>query len=269
MRLTGTVAIVTGASGGIGRALAQRFVEHGARVLLTDLDADSLADITAELSSEKPADVIGVAGDSASERHLQALVELAEDRLGPVDLFVANAGVARGQGLETPEQDWGASLEVNVLAHVRAARVLVPRWLARRRGYFLGTASAAGLLTQIGQPAYSVSKHAAVAFAEWLSITYGSRGIAVSCLCPMGVNTAMLAAASDSDDAAARVSARAVTAAGRVLEPLDVADAVVEGIGDERFLILPHGEVGEFYRRKAEDPDRWLAGMRRYQDALG
>jgi NAD(P)-dependent dehydrogenase (short-subunit alcohol dehydrogenase family) len=212
--------------------------------------------------------VVALAGDCSSERHLLALVELAEDRLGPVDLFVANAGVARGQGLEAPDEDWAVSLEVNLLAHVRAARLLVPRWLERGRGYFVSTASAAGLLTQIGQPAYSVSKQAAVAFAEWLSVTYGSRGIVVSCLCPMGVNTDMLTAAADSDDVAVRVSARAVTAAGRVLEPLDVADAVVAGIRDERFLILPHAEVGEYYRRKAADPDRWLAGMRRYQDAL-
>lgn len=137
-----------------------------------------------------------------------------------------------------------------------------------RWGYFLSTASAAGLLTQIGQPAYSVTKHATVAFAEWLSVTYGSRGIAVSCLCPMGVNTAMLASATESEDSATRVSARAVTASGGVLEPRQVADCVVEGIGDERFLILPHPEVADFYRRKAEDPDRWLASMRRYQDSL-
>lgn len=268
MLLRGSVAIVTGASGGIGRALAQRLVEHGVRLVVTDLHEESLAETADALSSRLRADVAALAGDCASESHLRALVEVAENRFGAVDLFVANAGVARGQGLGASESDWAASIEVNLLAHVRAARLLVPRWLERGRGYFLSTASAAGLLTQIGQPAYSVSKHAAVAFAEWLSVTYGSRGIAVSCLCPMGVDTPMLAAATQSEDAAARASARSVTDSGRVLDPLDVADSVIAGIRDERFLILPHPEVADFSRRKAEDPDRWLAGMRRYQDTV-
>ncbi len=199
---------------------------------------------------------------------MQAVLDLAVERFGPVDLYVANAGVGLGQGLESSEEDWSTSLDVNVMAHVRAARLLVPGWLERGRGYFLSTASAAGLLTQIGSPTYSVTKHAAVAFAEWLSVTYGTRGIAVSCLCPMGVNTAMLNGGADSDDPTARQGARAVTEAGGVLEPLDVADVVLDAIDDERFLVLPHPEVLEFYRRKASDYDRWLAGMRRYQDTL-
>ena len=199
---------------------------------------------------------------------VQAVLDLAVERFGPVDLYVANAGVGLGQGLESSEEDWSTSLDVNVMAHVRAARLLVPGWLERGRGYFLSTASAAGLLTQIGSPTYSVTKHAAVAFAEWLSVTYGTRGIAVSCLCPMGVNTAMLNGGADSDDPTARQGARAVTEAGGVLEPLDVADVVLDAIDDERFLVLPHPEVLEFYRRKASDYDRWLAGMRRYQDTL-
>ena len=146
--------------------------------------------------------------------------------------------------------------------------MLVPGWVERGHGYFLSTASAAGLLTQIGSPTYSVTKHAAVAFAEWLSVTYGNRGIAVSCLCPMGVNTAMLNGGSESDDELARMGAKAVTDAGGVLEPLEVADVVIKAIGTEQFLILPHEEVLEFYRRKGSDYDRWLAGMRRYQDSL-
>lgn len=268
MIIDSSVAVVTGGSGGIGRALAQRLVERGARVLVTDLDPETVAATVAALMPAGRGRVVGLAGDCSVETHLQAILDLAEDRFGPVDLFVANAGVALGQGLDAAEEDWQASIEVNVLAHVRAARVLTPPWLERGRGYFLSTASAAGLLTQIGQPAYSVTKHAAVAFAEWMSVTYGSRGIAVSCLCPMGVNTAMLALAAESEDEAARVSARAVTASGGVLEPLDVADVVMEGLSDERFLILPHPEVAQFYRRKAADPDRWLTSMQRYRDAL-
>lgn len=268
VKLDGSVAIVTGGAGGIGSALAQRLVERGSRVVVTDLDPHRVADVVAALVPAGGDRVVGLSGDCSSVPHIQALIDLAEDRFGPVDLFVANAGVARGQGLEASDEDWAASIEVNVLAHVRAARLLTPRWLERGRGYFLSTASAAGLLTQIGQPAYSVTKHAAVAFAEWMSVTYGSRGIVASCLCPMGVNTQMLTAASGSDDVSARASALAVTASGGVLEPLYVADIVMEGIADERFLILPHEDVGEFYRRRATDPDRWLASMRRYQDAL-
>ncbi|MET0819679.1 MAG: SDR family oxidoreductase [Aeromicrobium sp.] len=268
MIIDGSVAVVTGAAGGIGSALAQRLLEHGASVVVTDLDADRVARTTADLELAGRGRVVGLAGDCSVEADVQALIDLAEDRFGPVDLYAANAGVGLGQGLESSEQDWETSIDVNVLAHVRAARLLTPGWLERGRGYFLSTASAAGLLTQIGSPTYSVTKHAAVAFAEWMSVTYGSRGIAVSCLCPMGVNTAMLNGGSESDDELARMGARAVTDAGGVLEPLEVADVVIEAIGTEQFLILPHEEVLEFYRRKGSDYDRWLAGMRRYQDSL-
>jgi NAD(P)-dependent dehydrogenase (short-subunit alcohol dehydrogenase family) len=263
-----SVAVVTGGSGGIGSALARRLVERGACVVVSDLDPGAVEATVDALAEVGRGRAFGLAGDCTSEDHLRAVIELAEDRHGPVDLFVANAGVARGQGLAASEDDWHRSIEVNVLAHVRAARLLVPRWLERGRGYFLTTASAAGLLTQIGQPAYSVTKHAAVAFAEWLSITYGGQGVAVSCLCPMGVNTPMLSLAEESADATARMGARAVTGSGDVLEPLAVADAVIDGLTDERFLILPHPEVHEFYRRRADDPERWLAGMRRYQETL-
>lgn len=268
MIIEGTVAIVTGGSGGIGSALAQRLLEHGASVVVTDLDAERVAATVASLEVVGGERVVGLAADCSVETQVQALIDLAEKRFGPVDLYAANAGVGLGQGLESSEADWETSIDVNLLAHVRAARLLTPGWLERGRGYFLSTASAAGLLTQIGSPTYSVTKHAAVAFAEWMSVTYGSRGIAVSCLCPMGVNTAMLNGGAESDDETARMGAKAVTEAGGVLEPLEVADIVVEAIGAEQFLILPHPEVLEFYRRKSSDYDRWIAGMRRYQDTL-
>ena len=268
MIVDGSVAIVTGASGGIGAALSQRLLEHGASVVVTDLGADRVAATVAALETAGPGRVAGLAGDCSSEAHVQALVDLATERFGPVDLYAANAGVGVGHGLDASEDDWQTSLDVNVLAHVRAARVLTPAWLERGHGYFLSTASAAGLLTQIGSATYSVTKHAAVAFAEWLSVTYGGRGIAVSCLCPMGVNTAMLHGGTESDDETARIGARAVTGAGQVLEPLEVADVVLAALATEQFLILPHEQVLEFSRRKAADVDRWLAGMRRYQDAL-
>jgi NAD(P)-dependent dehydrogenase (short-subunit alcohol dehydrogenase family) len=211
--------------------------------------------------------VTGRAGDCSAEADLARLIATAEERFGPVEVFFANAGVGVGRGLDSTDPEWATALDVNVLAHVRAARLLVPGWLERGEGYFVSTASAAGLLTQIGSPTYAVSKHAAVAFAEWLSVTYGRRGIAVSCLCPMGVNTAMLHGAGP-DDEAGRRSLRAVTDAGDVLEPLDVADVVLAALDTEQFLILPHPEVLTFFRRKGSDYDRWLSGMRRYQDTL-
>ncbi|BBG02559.1 MULTISPECIES: SDR family oxidoreductase [Pseudonocardia] len=285
MDVTGQVAAVTGGAGGIGRAIARRLVENGCRVVVSDLDTGRIAEVVDELESIAPGRIAGHVGDCADEADLARLLADAERRFGPVELFVANAGIGPGAGLDAPDAEWTAALEVNVLAHVRAARLLLPGWLERGRGHFVVTASAAGLLTQIGSPTYSVTKHAAVGFAEWLSVTYGDRGIGVSCLCPMGVDTAMLrgepsAGGSGSDtgtgagsgtgaDAGALSQAlRAVTGAGRVLDPLDVADALLDGLRDERFLVLPHPEVLEFYRRKGADYDRWLAGMRRYQQSL-
>lgn len=268
MKIEGIVAVVTGAAGGIGHAVAQRLLEQGASVVVTDLDADRVRTTVAGLEKIAPDRVAGLAGDCSVDADIRAVLDLAAERFGPVDLYAANAGVGLGQGLESSEDDWAVSIDVNVLAHVRAAKMLVPGWLERGSGYFLSTASAAGLLTQIGSPTYSVTKHAAVAFAEWLSVTYGSRGIAVSCLCPMGVNTDMLNSGASSDNELARQGAKAVTEAGGVLEPLEVADIVLAGIEEEKFLILPHTDVLEFYRRKGSDYDRWIGGMRRYQDSL-
>jgi len=263
-----SVAIVTGAGGGIGAALCRRLVEHGARVVATDLDEARLEAEVKAIAADHPDAIVSLAGDCSSEDHIRATIELAESSFGPVDLYVANAGVGLGDGLDATPRDWQVSIDVNLMAHVRAAELLVPGWLERGSGHFLSTASAAGLLTQIGSATYSVTKHAAVAFAEWLSVTYGSRGIGVSCLCPMGVNTAMLNGDADADNAIARQGAKAVTQAGVVLEPLEVADQVVESLGTDEFLILPHPDVLEFFRRKAGDYDRWLRGMRRYQDSL-
>lgn len=268
MELSQKVAVVTGAAGGIGSALAHRLLESGARVAITDIHAEQLEATNERLRERHPDAVVAYAGDASSEGDLRALLAAADTAFGPVDLFFANAGVSGGVGLDASEAEWERALQVNVMAHVRAARLLVPQWLERGTGYFVSTASAAGLVTQIGLPTYAVSKHGAVAFAEWLSVTYGGSGIRVSCLCPMGVNTDMLNSGASSADGSARAGARAVTEAGNVLEPHDVADQVVKGVEDERFLILPHPQVLEFVRRKASDYDRWISGMRRYQEAV-
>lgn len=261
MELSGKVAVVTGGASGIGRAMARRFAAAGARgVVVADLDENGASAVAVEIGDV----AIGVGCDVTSDEATDALIARAEEKFGPIDLFCANAGIGSGTGLDTPDDLWRATYAVNVHAHVLAARRLVPKWLERGEGYFLSTASAAGLLSQIGDAPYSVTKHAAVAFAEWLSLTYGDRGVRVSCLCPMGVNTALLQGGLDQAGSEG-LGARIVAASGRILEPEDVADMVVDAIGDERFLILPHPEVGEFLRRKGADTERWLAGMRRLQ----
>jgi NAD(P)-dependent dehydrogenase (short-subunit alcohol dehydrogenase family) len=257
----GRVAVVTGGASGIGRALARRLAAAGASgVVVADVDGPGAEAVAAELGER----ALGVACDVTDDGQVGELIARAEESFGPIDLFFANAGVGSGSGLDAADETWSLSWAVNVNAHVLAARRLVPGWLERGEGYFVSTASAAGLLSQIGDAPYSVTKHAAVAFAEWLSLTYGDRGLRVSCLCPMGVNTAMLNAGLEMEDSHG-LGARVVAAAGRVLEPEDVADEVLQAIREERFLILPHAEVGEFLRRKGDDPERWLAGMRRLQ----
>ncbi|WP_280307231.1 SDR family oxidoreductase [Nocardia neocaledoniensis] len=263
MDIAGKVAIVTGAGAGIGAALARRLVDGGTRVVVADLDADSAAKVAGEL------DAIAVGGDVADETVISTLIETAEREYGPVDLYFANAGIGGGPGLDSTEDQWSAAIDVNVMAHVRAARLLVPGWVERGSGYFVTTASAAGLLTQIGSAPYSVTKHAAVGFAEWLSMTYGDQGVRVSCLCPMGVDTRLLSGdlIPDAPEAAA-LAIKAVTTAGKVLSPEEVADTVVAAMAAEHFLILPHPEVLEMYRHKGADYDRWLSGMRRFQAML-
>ncbi|MEA2450572.1 MAG: hypothetical protein QOG63_2504 [Thermoleophilaceae bacterium] len=258
MELRDRVAVVTGGASGIGRAMAQRFVEEGASVVIADLQGSEAA--AAEIGER----ALGLDGDVADDAHVGAVIERAREAFGPVDVFCANAGIGTGLGIDAPDEAWDLIMGVNVRAHVVAARRLVPEWLERGEGYFVATASAAGLLNQIGDAPYAVTKAGAVAFAEWLAITYGDQGIRVSCLCPMGVRTPLVEGglAMEGDEG---LGARVVAAAGELLEPEQVAGDVVDAIRDERFLILPHPEVGEYMRRKGDDHDRWLLGMRRLQ----
>ncbi|MCW2991936.1 MAG: putative short-chain type dehydrogenase/reductase y4lA [Solirubrobacterales bacterium] len=263
MELRDKVAVVTGGAGGIGKALAWRFVEEGARgVVVADLEAADPGAVAEQLGDR----ALGFAGDVSDEPTVRALIAAAEEAFGPVDLFCANAGVAIGVGLEADEAVWDTAFGVNIRSHIYAAKALVPGWIERGGGYFLTTASAAGLLTQIGSAPYAVTKHAAVAFAEWLSVTYGSQGIRASCLCPMGVNTAMLNVGVEGDNSV--TAGDVVRAAGAVVEPEQVADDVIAALRDERFLVLPHPEVLTFFQRKGTDYDRWLSGMRRLQAAV-
>lgn len=262
------VAIVTGAGGGIGAAIAEALVDKGARVVVADINADKVNAVAAGLNSTAPDSAVALGVDVSATEGIEQMIVAAESSFGPVDLYFANAGVGGGVGLAASEAEWDLALQVNTMAHVRAAKLLVPGWVERGAGYFVSTASAAGLLSQIGSATYTVSKHAAVSFAEWLSITYGDKGVRVSCLCPMGVNTNMLNAGAESDDEVQRRAAQAVTDAGGVLEPSDVAGIVLQAVADEKFLILPHPEVLMFLQRKTGDYDRWLGGMRRYQASL-
>lgn len=242
--------VVTGAGHGIGRALATRMSAEGARVVVNDIDAAAAERVAADLGG------FTAPGDAASEKGVTELVETARGHLGAVDVWFANAGLDRGHGLDAPESDWSACLEVNVLAHVRAARLLVPGWVERGSGRFVVTASAAGLLTLLGSPTYSVSKHAAVAFAEWLSATYRHRGVVVQVICPQGVRTRMLADAGVHEE---------VLSHDRALEPEEVAEAMWQAMGDDRFLVLPHPEVADYYALRATQTDRWLERMNKLQ----
>ncbi|MDN3351903.1 SDR family oxidoreductase [Actinomadura sp. DC4] len=254
MRVTGKNIVITGAASGIGAALADRFAAEGAAgICLADLDEDAAGRVAAGLSCP----TVVCRTDVGDEAQVQAMVEAASG-LGPVDLLCSNAGIGTGAGLEATAEQWAATWAVNVQAHVYAARAVLPGMLSRGSGYLLNTCSAAGLLSQPGDAPYAVTKHAAVAFAEWLALTYGDQGIGVSALCPQGVRTPLLTGNLDG-----HLAAKAVAAAGKILEPSEVAEAVVLGLEEERFLILPHPEVAEFVRRKAADPDRWLSGLRR------
>ncbi len=250
MRLEGKVAVITGAANGIGAALARRFAAEGARALvLADVDSTHLATVAEEVGG------LALRCDVTDPTAIEHLVESAERDAGPIDLFCSNAGIVLPGGVESPDDEWRRCIDVNVMAHVWAARAVVPRMVSRGGGYLLHTASAAGLLTQLGSATYSVTKHAAVALAEWLSITHGDEGIKVSVLCPQAVRTNMIAG----------VAEGGVAGVDGIMEPEEVARAVVDGLADERFLILPHPQVLEYYRRKGSDYDRWLAGMRRLQ----
>jgi len=265
MDLNGKTAVVTGAANGIGAALARRFHAAGARVVVADRDARNLSAIENELNAIRADSAFAVAADIGSEQGNIDLINAARDRFGFINLFFANAGIASGTDLSnTDEATWNNIMNINLNAHRWAAKHLIEDWLAAGEGYFCSTASAAGLLSQIGSATYSVTKHAAVAFAEWMSITYGDRGVRVSCLCPQGVNTNMLNPP-DAEKGIAKNGGDIVKAAGNVLEPAEVADKVYETILAERFLVMPHPEVHTYEKRKVEDRDRWLAGMRRLQ----
>lgn len=264
MDVAGATAIVTGAAAGIGEAIAQRLLEAGATVVIGDLDADRLAATSARLDAEHPGRISHVAGDASDSGHVDALIKAA----GDVDAFFANAGVFKGFGLEATDAEWDLSWDVNVRSHVLAARALVPGWVERGAGCFVSTASAAGLLTQLGSPTYSTTKHAAIGFAEWLAATYGDRGVQVCCLCPMGVRTDMLTDGEASTDGDARLGMLSVTSAGKTLDAIAVADVLLDAIAEGRFFALPHVEVSAMYARKAADTDHWIAGMQRFRTSL-
>ncbi len=251
--VAGRGVVVTGAGAGIGRALARRFASEGARVVVNDLDADAAAAVAAETGG------LAAPGDAATPDGVADLLDRAREHLGAVEVYCANAGTEGGAGLEASEADWARALEVNVLAHVRAARLLVPEWVAAGHGRLVVTASAAGLLTMLGSAPYAVTKHAAVAFAEWVSVTYGDRGVTTHAICPQGVRTRMLEEAGAVRDLLSR---------DRVIEPDEVADALWAAMATGRFLVLPHPEVAGYHAHRAAHPEVWLAQMRRLQRHL-
>jgi NAD(P)-dependent dehydrogenase (short-subunit alcohol dehydrogenase family) len=261
MDLKDTVAVVTGGAHGIGRALCRALKNAGARVAVADLDFASARVVAAEVEG-LPLEV-----DVSSEQDIVAAVEKTEAELGPVGLFVSNAGVAYGDGpggaASAPDEHWRSCLDVNLMAHVYAARTMIPRMQARGGGCLVNVASAAGLLCQIGEAAYTASKHAAVAFAESLAITHGDDGIQVCLVCPQAVATRMIGF--DDDGRSASESGFGGNDVDGIVSPDHVADCILAGIREQRFLVLPHPEVTTYFQRKAADHDRWIGGMRRFR----
>jgi NAD(P)-dependent dehydrogenase (short-subunit alcohol dehydrogenase family) len=256
LQVRDAVVVITGGGSGIGAAMARRFAAEGADVIVNDLDGAAAKSVAEEIGGR------AVPGDAADQADVRHLVDLVRTEHGGLDLFCANAGVSPPADPEHPDAAWELTWRVNVMAHVYAARALLPRWLADGQGRLLVTASAAGLLTMLGRAPYAISKHAAVAFAEWLRATYEHRGIVVQALCPQGVRTPMLLGARAAADA--RSAARSLLDAGAIA-PDEVADCVIEAMSDDRFLVLPHPEVATYYARRATDPDRWLRGMNKLQ----
>lgn len=251
MQLKDRIVVVTGAASGIGQALAYRFAKEGAKlVVCSDVNAEGARAVAKAIGG------VAFATNVAKEADIQHLIEKVEAEHGPIDLFCSNAGIGVGGGAETPNDQWQRSWEINVMAHVWAARHMVPRMIARGGGYLLNTASAAGLLSQIGSASYAVTKHASVGFAEWIAITHGDQGIKVSVLCPQAVRTAMTAGNEDG-----------VASVDGMIEPEEVAEACVRAIEAEEFLILPHPKVIDYMRKKTADYGRWIGGMRKLNRA--
>jgi NAD(P)-dependent dehydrogenase (short-subunit alcohol dehydrogenase family) len=251
MQIAGKVVIVTGGANGIGRALCHKFAQEGAKaVIVSDIDVHGAEQVADEIKS------VAIPANVGQEREVARLVETVTRDFGRVDLFCSNAGIGVAGGEEAPDADWERSWQINVMSHVFAARAVLPQMLERKDGYLLQTVSAAGLLTQIGSAPYAVTKHAALSFAEWLSITYGDRGLKVSALCPQGVRTNMLRRADFAGGAFLLDTA---------IEPEQVAEDVVKGLAEEKFLILPHPEVAKYFQNKANDYDRWIRGLRKLQ----
>lgn len=251
MDIQNRIVVVTGAAGGIGKALALRFAKAGAKTVIC-------ADLNQEGAETTAAEINGVARkvNVASEEEIKVLIDEVEGEYGPIDLFCSNAGIMVPGGPEASNDDWQKIWDVNVMSHVFAARHLAPRMKSRGFGYFLNTASAAGLLSQVGSAPYAVTKHAVVALAEWLAFTYGDDGIKVSVLCPQAVRSAMT-----------KGHEEGVASLDGMLEPEPVADACLKAIEEETFLVLPHSQVLNYFRSKAENYDRWIGGMKKLNRA--
>jgi NAD(P)-dependent dehydrogenase (short-subunit alcohol dehydrogenase family) len=262
--VAGRSVLVTGGGSGIGRAMSARFAEAGAALTVADLDEDAAHRVAAAIRA-RGADAVAVACDVRDEAQVFAAVEVATRAHGPVEMMCSNAGVAIGGGHDVIDPEWARAWETNVLAHVYGVRAVLPAMLERGEGYLVHTASAAGLLTQVGDLPYSVTKHAVVALAEWLAITHGDAGILVSCVCPQYVRTGMTTGASSSSSTGNDAAVEQMALVGTVLEPEAVADAVLDAVREERFLVLPHPEVHDYFVRRATDTERWLRGMRRLQ----
>lgn len=254
MKLKDKVAVITGGASGIGKAMAERFKAEGARhIVVADLNAEGLQEVADQLGA------LAVPTDVSKEDQVINLVNTAESEFGQIDLLCSNAGIGTVGGVEASNEAWQQIWDINLMAHVYAARAALPAMIARGEGYLLNTASAAGLLTQIGSAPYAVTKHAAVSLAEWLAITHGHQGIKVSVLCPQAVRTPML---EGSDNGG-------VAGVDGMMEPEELCDSVIEALDDERFLVLPHEEVLKYMQRKTSDYDRWINGMKRLQEAYG
>jgi NAD(P)-dependent dehydrogenase (short-subunit alcohol dehydrogenase family) len=254
MELEDRVVVVTGAAGGIGGALVRDLAKRGAQtVVATDLDERGVQALADELGGT----VVARALDVCDEQATRALIDDIESDSGPIDIWFANAGVATGIGPEAPDEQWQQQWDVNVMSHVYAARALLPRWVERGSGHLVTTASMAGILSSVGDAAYSATKHAALGLAEWLAYTYGAQGVRVSCICPGAVDTAMLRAGAGGDAA----KASAVIGGGEVLAPEQAATRILDAVAQDRFLILTHPDMQQFAIGKAQEPDRWIRGM--------